>query len=317
MQRRDPSDEATTGGSLTIPDEARPARWRFEAIGAPWTISTVAPLPLSVASRIEQRIDAFDRTWSRFRTDSLVADVARNPGSHAFPPEAGPLFELYRRLYDVTGGRVSPLVGRRLEHLGYDRDYSFRVGPGADAVNPAAVPHWDDSVSWDGEVLTTTRPVLLDVGAAGKGYLVDLVAEILDEALVDDYVVDGSGDLLHRGETPARVALEHPADPTLAIGVITLANAALCASAANRRTWGDGLHHIIDATTGLPTADVVATWAVAPTAREADGIATALFFSDPATLAAEFSADFVLEAVRVTADGYAHTTPNFGGDLFA
>ena len=42
-------------------------------------------------------------------------------------------------------------------------------------------------------------------------------------------------------------------------------------SATNRRAWGNGLHHVIDATTGLPTRNVIATWAIAETALEADG----------------------------------------------
>jgi thiamine biosynthesis lipoprotein len=293
-----------------VQDPARPAVRRLDAIGAPWAISTPAPLGPEVVERIDARIASFDETWSRFRDDSLVARIATRPGRYELPPEAGPLLDLYRRLDALTAGRVSPLVGRRLEHLGYDRDYSFRPGPGG--ADPAAVPRWDDVAEWDGRVLTTSRPVLLDVGAAGKGYLVDLVCAILDDAGHDDYVVDASGDLRQRGPDPARVALEDPSDATMAIGVVELSGRALCASAVNRRAWGEGLHHVIDATTGLPTADVVATWAIAPTALEADGLATALFFADPVDLAR----DFDLEAVRVFADGSAQYTTNFSGDLF-
>lgn len=298
-------------------DEARPVAWRFDAIGAPWTISTASPIDDGTTKRVLARIEAFDRAWSRFRDDSLVSEIAGRPGAYELSHDAGPLLDLYRRLYDVTAGSVSPLVGRRLEHLGYDRDYSFQPAPGVSATDPAAVPAWSDAVRWDGRTLTTASPVVLDVGAAGKGYLVDLVAAILDSAGVDEYVVDASGDLLHRGDRPARIALEHPFDPSLAIGVVELSNRALCASAPNRRAWGEGLHHIIDATTGLPTADVVATWAIAPTAREADGLATALFFAGPDTLATAFADDFALEAVRVLADGRAQTSSHFSGDLFA
>lgn len=291
-----------------VVDRARPEAFRFAAIGAPWAITTRAPLPATVSTAILERIERFDRTYSRFRRDSLVSRIAEIPGRYEFPEDAPPLFDLYRRLYDVTGGSVSPLVGRRLEHLGYDRDYSFSVSP-----DPAGVPAWDDAVRWDGTNLTTTAPVVLDVGAAGKGYLVDLVAGILDEAEILDYVVDGSGDLRHRGDDPARVALENPFDASLAIGVVELSNAALCASAPNRRTWGHGLHHIIDAATGEPTADVAATWALAPTALEADGLATALFFaSNP-----ELSVDFDVESVRLFANGRLDVSAHFQGELFA
>ena len=130
-------------------------------------------------------------------------------------------------------------------------------------------------MAWDGEYLDTARPVLLDIGAAGKGYLVDLVSDLLVGLGIGTHVVDASGDLRVRGDASERIALEHPADPTKAIGVVELREGALCASASNRRSWGDGLHHVIDAVTGVPTADVIATWALAPDALHADGLATA------------------------------------------
>ncbi|MCU1528839.1 MAG: hypothetical protein JWP75_2602, partial [Frondihabitans sp.] len=261
-----------------------------------------------VVARILARIDDFDRVWSRFRDDSLVSRIATTPGRYALPSEAGPLLDLYRTLYEVTSGSVSPLVGRRLEHLGYDPDYSFRV-----STDPAAVPVWDDRVLWDDTHLTTTSPVTIDVGAAGKGYLVDIVAGLLDDAGIDDYVVNASGDLRHRGSSPVRVALEHPFDTTMAIGVVELHNSSVCASAPNRRTWGDGLHHIIDATTGLPTTAIAATWAFASTALVADGLATALFFADHAALAGTFE----LASIRMLVDGRVDVSPNFEGELFS
>lgn len=101
----------------------------------------------------------------------------------------------------------------------------------------------------------------------------DRVAALLPDATT----VDASGDILVRG-APQRIALEHPHDARRAIGVVTVADEALCASAANRRAWGDGLHHVLDARTGEPVRTVVATWAIARTAMLADAAATALFF---------------------------------------
>ena len=335
-------------------DATPPTVYRFDAIGAPWRIDTPEPLGADVTAEVAARIDEFDRTYSRFRDDSLVSRIKREPGRHTFPADAPPLFDLYRRLYTATGGAVSPLVGERLENLGYDRGYSLT--PSSTAVR---VPSWDNAIAWDGEALTTARPVLLDVGAAGKGYLVDLVAGILADAGITDYVVDASGDLVHRGTTPLRVALEHPRDPTRAIGVVTLSNAALCASASNRRAWGAGLHHVLDAITGEPTSRIIATWAVvaaqpaqqhtasATTATQpftdlptmtADGLATGLFFRSTNELGASFtagaSADTTIadgttvdtttadgttidfQAVRMLADGSVDSSSNFSGELF-
>jgi thiamine biosynthesis lipoprotein len=283
------------------------AELAFEAIGAPWKITTQVPLTPRIVTAIEERIEDFDAVYSRFRPDSLVTKIAGQTGSWPFPPDAAPLFELYRRLYYATEGAMSPLVGARLENLGYDRDYTLR--PREEVVD---VPVWNDIMHWDGTRLTTTDRVLVDVGAAGKGYLVDLVAEVLRDSGVDEYLIDASGDLLHRGETPVRVGLEHPFDPTQAIGVCELSNASLCASAPGRRSWGEGLHHILDATTGLPTETVAATWALASSGLQADGLATALFFAAAPAL----SVDFKFEYVRMFPDSRIEYSRSFPGELF-
>jgi thiamine biosynthesis lipoprotein len=281
--------------------------WEFEAIGAPWRISTPDELSSSMTEAVAARIEEFDSVYSRFRPDSLVSQIAVTAGTWEFPADAGPLFSLYRMLYNATEGAMSPLVGGRLENLGYDRHYTLR--PRDEAVE---VPRWDEIMQWDGVRLTTTSPVLVDVGAAGKGYLVDLVAGILRDSGVDEYLIDASGDLLHRGPEPVRVGLEHPFDATKAIGICKLQNASICASAPNRRSWGDGLHHILDATTGEPTSAVAATWAHAPTALVADGLATALFFASAPAMSASYTFDYV----RMFPDLRVEYSRTFPGELF-
>ncbi len=155
-------------------------------------------------------------------------------------------------------------------------------------------------------------PATIDVGALGKGRLVDLVADVLAEYLDGDLIVDASGDLAVRG-TSVRVGLEHPYDPTRAIGVVSVQNAALCASAINRRAWGDGLHHVLDARTGAPVRAYAATWALADTAMRADALATALFFDGGPELAASWDAAWV----RMSTDGRVEWSPGFPGEIFA
>ena len=255
---------------------------------------------------VAERVERFDRDWSRFRADSRISRLARAPGRHELSGDAGPLLAFYRELYDATAGRVSPLVGRSLEALGYDADYRLRA---ADDILPP--PAWDDAVAWDGSALEVARPVTVDVGAAGKGYLVDLVSDLLADAGIDEHIVDASGDLRSRG-VPMRIALEHPLDPSKAVGVAELVDGAFCASATTRRAWGDGLHHVLDAITGLPTRGVVATWVLAPTALVADGLATALFF-DPAS---EFVSRSATAYARMSSDGTLDASTAFPGELF-
>jgi len=280
---------------------------RFEGIGVPWEIETAAPLDAATQDAILKRIEAYDLAWSRFRTDSLVARIAREPGQWQLPAEAGPLLELYRELYAATGGRMSPLVGASLDRLGYDAGLSLRA---SGAPLPAVA--WEDAISWDGSMLSAPRPVSIDIGAAGKGQLCDLVGEVLREHGVTEFVVDASGDILRRGAGTIRVALEHPADPRLAVGVVELGDGAICASATNRRAWGDGVHHIVDALTGLPVDDVVATWALAPDAMTADGVATALFMTSGERIPRALGAQWA----RISASGRIEVSDGFPGEVF-
>lgn len=254
-----------------------------------------------------ERVERFDHDWSRFREDSRVARIGRTPGRHELSADAAPLLAFYRELYDATAGRVSPLVGTALGALGYDATYRLRAAP-----DIPAPPAWDDAVSWDGVALEVARPVVVDVGAAGKGYLVDLVSDLLVDAGIEEHIVDASGDLRSRG-VPMRIALEHPLDPSKAIGVAELTDGAFAASATTRRAWGEGLHHVLDAVTGLPTRDVLATWVLAPTALVADGLATALFFDPEAGFVARSTTAYV----RMSSDGTLDASADFPGELFA
>lgn len=282
--------------------------WTFEAIGTLWQIDTAAPLPAEVRADVSAEIERFDRVWSRFRADSVITQISRSAGSWTLPAEAGAMLDLYSGLHEVTGGAVNPLIGRTLADLGYDERYSLTP-----AEVPADVPAWS-SITWQEPVLTTAEPVLLDVGAMGKGLLVDLVTAIVQNH-TEQFTVDAGGDIRHGGTASLRVALEHPGDPTRAVGVAELgADDALCGSAVNRRAWGDGLHHVLDGRTGRPTRDVIATWVVvAGSCMRADALATAHFFAGPDALMGRFEHEFV----RMHADGRVLRSASFPGEVFA
>ncbi|MDB5160423.1 MAG: FAD:protein transferase [Candidatus Saccharibacteria bacterium] len=277
----------------------------FEAIGTHWSITTERVLSEDVKMAIRTRIEAFDKTYSRFRKDSLVTDIARRKGTFEFPEDAIPLFAFYRKLYDLTGGKVTPLIGSMLEKAGYDADYSLRP------KTQEALPDWDDVLEINGSTVTTTQPVTLDVGAAGKGYIVDIICKILDVAGIAEYVVDASGDLRHKGHEENRVGLEDPREPGKVIGVIDVQNQSLCASAINRRKWGK-YHHVFDPDMKDSTKGVMATWVIADSTMIADGIATSLFFVDPNVIRKEFAFEFA----RMRDDGGVEYSPVFEKALF-
>lgn len=279
--------------------------WQFEAIGTHWSIETPDALNDDVKKSITTVIEQFDKTYSRFRDDSLVMQIAKRAGEYDFPKAWDDLIQLYRQLYLATDGAVTPLVGDALTNLGYDKDYTLMQKSAGDVAN------WDDVMQLRGSRVITSRPVILDFGAAGKGYLVDLVAHILERSGVKEYTIDASGDIRHRGANQQVIGLENPYDASRVIGTMMLQNVSLCASASNRRRWGDGLHHVVDGRTGRPTNEIVATWVHAKTTALADGLATALFF-----VGADRLDMWDFQYVRLYADGKVEHSKNFVGELF-
>jgi FAD:protein FMN transferase len=277
----------------------------FEAIGVPWRIDTAAPLPPEVVGEVDALIDRFDRDWSRFRTDGLVTALAPGGGTVPLPADGADLLGLYASLADATADAVTPLIGGSLASRGYDAVLGL-----VDA-GPQPAPDWRRVLTWDAQTLRLTAPATIDVGAAGKGRLVDRVGELVRSRVAGPVTVDASGDVRIFGGSE-RIALEHPYDPTQAIGVWEVTDAALCASGVTRRAWGDGLHHVLDGRTGEPVRTVVATWAVAPTAMVADAAATALFFDGGPAWAHAHGVAWV----RMTSAGAVEWSPGCDAALF-
>lgn len=281
----------------------------FDAIGTSWAISTTSPVTEAARQRVRRTVERYDATWSRFRRDSAVRRLAETGGPVDLGADALEILPLLLRLAEVTNGAVTPLIGGSLEHLGYDPRYSLTAGAGFLPAPPLT------ALVLDGSTATLTAPAVLDVGAAGKGQLVDRVTEVLRADGHGDVVVDAGGDLRATGR-PIRVALEHPFDPGRAIGTVEVADQAVAGSAVNRRAWpgadGRGLHHVLDGRTGRPVDTIAATWVVADSAILADALATALFFAESDVLAADFSFRFV----RMWTDGRAHWSADLPGEVF-
>lgn len=268
------------------------SQYVFEAIGTHWQIDIYQDISLeqqqALETAIRQRIAVFDKDYSRFREDSLVTAMSHNAGDYTLPEDALALFVFYKQLYDLTDGLVTPLVGNLLSDAGYDAQYSLQQKKAL-----SAPPSWQEALAYDHPKLTITQPVLLDVGAAGKGYLIDIVALVLEAHGISAYCVDAGGDMIHRNTSPIRVGLEDPGDTSKVIGVATLQNKSLCGSAGNRRAWGN-MHHIIDPVSLQSPTTIRAVWVLAETTMLADGLTTALFFVSPEALSDVFSFEYLI-----------------------
>jgi len=149
-------------------------------------------------------------------------------------------------------------------------------------------------------VLTArARRLQLDLGAVGKGYALDRMAEVLAEWGVDSACLNSGGS--------TALALEHP--PSSAgwpIGIgegdarreLILTRAALS---------GSGLavkgSHLIDPRTCRPAARASRAWASSPSAAVADALSTAFFVMSDAEVAAFCAAHPDVGAALARPDG--------------
>ncbi len=269
----------------------------FKAIGTAWSIDFFERLSEDKSAllkkKILSRIDQFDLNYSRFRKDSLVSKMAMDPGKYVLPEDAKLLMDLYYEIYWMSSGKVTPLVGKLLSETGYDAEYSLQSL--ADE-KLSKVDAWEDVLEYRYPELVVKKEVLLDFGAAGKGYLIDIVGKIIADFGIKNYCVDAGGDILYR--TAERdlmeIGLEDPNDFSQVIGVAKIRNKSICGSAGNRRKWGK-YNHIMDPQKLSSVKNIAATWVIAETTILADAIATCLFFMDIKAVARYYNFDaFVL-----------------------
>ncbi len=304
------------------------------ALGTGIIISSSKPIPEYAQKRIRAFIDEYECTLSRFREDSLVSRMAHaaHGGEFEFPSWVQPLFAIYDDFYNATRGAFDACVGADLLALGYDNSVQFVPESAGSASEDSGGGSWTNyrrllSVKWGdisrdgvGTTLCTNQPVQLDFGAAGKGYFVDLLTQIIKEDLSDDlpadsdlpadcdFLVNAGGDMracFSDEDYQIKVALENPFDTTQAVGVASIASGALCASSSARKRWkvrdenclaGNGFEsnliaaHLVNALDGVPVQKLSASWAYVPAktcdfpTAYADALATALFVSSESDL---------------------------------
>ncbi len=263
-----------------------------------------------IHAQLSDIIETFDHAFSRFREDSIVAAIAGGNRTSSngqnfaeFPEYASALFDIYDAMVEATDGRFTPAVADNLVRWGYGPNWGSAL-ESTNGTHPTRA-QWGHNV-WrtadEPHALHYAQPVRLDFGAAGKGFLVDLIAHALMNFGVHDFTINAGGDIFTTEHLT--IGLENPWNFSQVVGTVDLQPGdALCASAPSRRHWtplhtSREVHHIVDGLTGDNTHDVEATWVVIPQSAcapadttslahptaWADALSTALFMSDPESL---------------------------------
>ncbi len=260
-------------------------------------------------SRMEER-------WSRFLPDSDISRLNRSGGDWvAVSADTIVLLDWCVRLWRRTGGAFDPTVGSILESLGYDRSFGDVVGspPPGPLSAQRRPPPGCRGIEIDRGAGRARVPagVRLDAGGLAKGLAADLVAEGLISAGASGACVNLSGDVSARGDGPGgpgstwSVGIEHPLRPgaVLAVAHLDPEGGAVASSSTLLRRWHDR-HHLVDTTTGAPSATGLAAVTVIHRSGACADAYTKIAFSSPSPdRAADTFEALQVAAILVLEDG--------------
>lgn len=276
----------------------------FDAMGCEVRLLLGEPLPGSppaaeAAEEGRRFIEDFDARLSRFRPDSELSELNRNPSTVV------PASPLLRRAVSAglwaaerTGGLVDPTLLDAIVSAGYAET---RAGvdpvPLADALalapprrpaRPSEDARWRQ-IEVDEKAGVIRRPpgVGFDTGGSGKGLAADLLAHRLRG--YSRYVVDCGGDVRVGGFAaqldPFGIHARHPIDGDAA-AIIYVSAGGIASSGVDTRVWrredGTFAHHLLDPSTGEPAwTGLVGVTALGGDALEAETLSKAALLSGP------------------------------------
>lgn len=263
----------------------------FPALGTHWWVEvferTDDKLADSLSETVRQFVADFEARYSRFLPDSEISRLNRDRTLPDPSPETRELLGYSIDLYRRTRGVFNVMVGHILEARGYDGAYSF-IDKGSAALEPGN-PLTDLIVSAD---MIELRYGNIDIGGYGKGWLIDRLAELLQDRFgLTQFLINGGGDIYvtHDGGEPVEIHLQHPITKQL-FASTKLKNQAFASSSPHLRRWPDSStpgddpdteHTHIVSQTDNNTLDTI--FLTAPTAVDADAFATTLLQVDDAT----------------------------------
>lgn len=235
-------------------------------------------------------IDQLEDQLTIYRPGSEVSQINRlaaqqpqpvEPRLFALLAQCRELGEATGGAFDITSGVLSRLWGftRRQGTLPTDEEL-------ADALQCVGSDKFTLN-SPDRSIRLLKPGVELNLGSIGKGYALDRAAEHLRRQGVADFLWQGGQSSIlargHRGELPDGgwiVGLEDPVRPGRRLAEIRLRDRALGTSGSAVQFFrhnGKRYGHILDPRTGRPAEGVYSATVLAPTAAEADALATACY----------------------------------------
>ncbi|MEZ4699121.1 MAG: FAD:protein FMN transferase [Rhodothermales bacterium] len=261
-----------------------------------------------------QEMERVENLLSYHKPDSEISRINREAGRHPVHVSME-TFQILQRsvayarrfdgLFDVS---IGPLSVR----WGFSGDAPIVVPDRAAIDSLRALVDYRRIVlnAADTTVAFRTPGMRIDLGGIAKGYAIDRGVAVLREQGMTHFLLNAGGDIFAAGEKadgqPWRVGVKHPRNTQEVVAAFDAVDIAVATSGDYERYIDlDGVryHHILDPRTGYPGTLSRSATIVAPTAEEADAMATYLFLIGPAGAAAgRIDAPFLV----IGADGSLH-----------
>ncbi len=249
----------------------------------------------ATAGRAMELIDSIESQLTIFREDSEIAAINRLAFADSVETGAG-VFELLSRakgIFERTDGAFDCTAGELSSIWGFEQRQG--QAPGEDAIAEAlarvGMQHLILNAD-DRSVQFAVEGLKINLGGIGKGYAIDRVARLFDEAKIGDYIIHGGQSSvfargaqadLQRPEDQAGhwpVGLSHPTLPDRRLAEFFLRDRALGTSGSGRQGFvhrGKRYGHIIHPKTGWPTDHILSATVISGSAELSDALATAFF----------------------------------------
>lgn len=245
-----------------------------------------------VARQISAELSDFSDIFSTYVRNSEINQISQAPVDQWIPlsDHMYALLEMSLQVAEQSDGAFDPTIRPLVDIWGFGPLQRPDVVPD-DAMIAAALADVDwRAVALQNGQLRKTKPVGFDLSAIAKGYGVDVIAQRLEEAGIERYLVEVGGEMRLQGLKPNdaiwRVAIETP--DTLvrqAYKVLEITDISLATSGDYRNYFeqdGKRYSHTIDPRSGWPIEHELASVTVlAASSAEADAWATALDVSGP------------------------------------
>ena len=227
-----------------------------------------------------------DSALSMFNEQSIISRINRN---EAVSPNEMFLnvFHLAQQVSEDTEGAFDITVAPLVNAWGF----GFKKGemPSEAVVDSLRQLVGYQKVSYQGNsIQKEDQRVMLDCSAIAKGYGVDVVAQLLRDKGVQNYLVEIGGEVATKGisdkRLPWKIGVTKPTDDSLAVGgelqtVLNVTDKCMATSGNYRNFYYKGGHkyaHTIDPKTGHPVQhSILSATVLADQCAKADAYATA------------------------------------------